>query len=112
MVTKVNLSREKMKAIDTGYSGWVNDADNVWRTDLRVFAQIIDTESGTATWKGVGHAENVHSPKRIGHSDSWIVWNAKNPEIDQYVGPMIKMAVDGLVANISPDRDMVSSSRP
>jgi uncharacterized protein (DUF1697 family) len=101
MVTKVLLSREKMKAVDTGYSGWVNDAENVWRTDLKVFAQVIDIESGTVTWKGVGHAENVHSPKRIGHNDSWITWNAKNPEMEQYIRPMVKMAVDGLVMNIT-----------
>jgi hypothetical protein len=100
MVVKVHLSREKMTAIDTGYSGWVNNASNVWRTDLRLFAQVIDVESGTVTWKGVGHAENVHSPKRIGN-DGWITWNAKNPETDQYIRPMIKVAVDGLVMNIT-----------
>lgn len=101
MVTKVNLLREKMRASDAGYTGWVNDADNVWRTDLIIYAQIIDSESGTAPWKGVGHAENVHSPKRIGYNDSLIRWNAKNPELNQYIDPMIKVVVDGLVMNIT-----------
>ena len=107
MVAKVHLSREKMTAADTGYSGWVNDASNVWRTNLEIFAQIIDSESGTVTWKGVGHAENVHSPKRIGQNDSFITVNAKNPEIDQYISPMIKVAVGGLVANIVSGKSSV-----
>ena len=39
-------------------------------------------------------------PKRIGHHDSWITWNVENPEKKQYIRPMIKVAVDGLAANI------------
>jgi hypothetical protein len=41
MVTKVHLSREKIKGADMGYSGWVNDADNVWRTDLKILHRSL-----------------------------------------------------------------------
>ncbi len=101
IVNKAYLSREKMNGVDTGYSGWVADASNVWRTDLRLIAQVIDTASGKVVWEGVGHSENVHSPRRIGSNTGFITWNEKNPEMDQYLKPMIKMAVDGLVANIA-----------
>jgi hypothetical protein len=108
---KVNLSREKITGADTGYSGFVNDASNVWRTDLKLFTQVIDAKSGTAIWKGVGHAEDVYSPKRIGGSDTWIRWNAKTPNMDEYIGPLIKTAVDGLVENITSEGHSTTGGR-
>lgn len=105
LVGKVFLAREKVNAHDVKFTGWTNDASNFWRTDLKIYAQIIDSESGTAIWKGVGHAENVFNPKQFGNRhnpDCLIIWTEKTPEIEEYIKPMIKVAVDGLVANIFP----------
>lgn len=102
LVAKVNLSREKIKAVDAGYTGYVNDANNVWRTDLRLFTQMIDVNTGAVVWEGIGHAENIYSPKRFGHDDDddWIMWNERAPDAEKYIAPIVKMAVDGLVDNI------------
>lgn len=106
LVGKVFLAREKVNAHDVKFSGWTNDTSNFWRTDLKIYAQIIDSESGTAIWKGVGHAENVLNPKQFGnrHSDPLIIWTERTPAIEEYIKPMIKVAVDGLIDNIFPER--------
>jgi PDZ domain len=94
-----HLTREKIRGSDTGYSGTVNDANNVWRTDLDVPADLIDTQSKQVIWKGNGHAEHIHSPHKS-RDYFFVIVNDKNPNIPEYVDEMIASAAKGLARQI------------
>jgi hypothetical protein len=59
MVRSIYLDREKIRAVDAGYSGWVSDAKNVWRARLRFTVEVLDANVGKVVWSGTGEAENV-----------------------------------------------------
>lgn len=100
LVRSTHLSREKIRAVDTGYSGWVSDAKNVWRTNLKISAELIDAESGRAVWEGFGSAENVNSPRKdidIG----LVIIHQKNPEVESFAPEMVHIAAEGIASQIA-----------
>lgn len=46
LIRDVDLDREKIRAIDSGRGGFVSDANNVWRTTLRVRADLSMLRTG------------------------------------------------------------------
>jgi hypothetical protein len=99
LVPSVHLGRERIRAVDSGYSGWVNDTYNVWRTDLKILAEVLDTKERKVIWKGVGHAENINSPHR--DIDLFLViFHDKNPEMQEYLQAMINQATKGIAENL------------
>jgi hypothetical protein len=100
LIRSIYLAREKIHAVDAGYSGTVSNANNVYRTDLKVSAELIDATLGRVVWKGVGHAENINSPRKdidLG----LIIFNQKNPEITEFIGPMVQTASEGVAGQIA-----------
>jgi|GEM_PF-1148927 hypothetical protein len=100
LVRSTHLSREKIRAVDTGYSGWVSDAKNVWRTDLKVSAELINAKTGSVVWQGFGCAENVNSPRK--DIDLFLVIvQQKNPEVKSFAPEMIQVAADGIASQLA-----------
>jgi len=100
MVQSTYLGREKIRAVETGYSGWVKDARNVWRTDLKILAEVIDSISGKVIWKGVGHAENISSIRRD-IDFFFVIVHDRNPEVDHFISEMIQVATGGMATEIA-----------
>jgi PDZ domain len=111
VVHQPHLSREKIRGSDTGYTGLVADANNVWRTDLQFTAELIDTKAKSVAWKGEGHAEHIHSPTK--NTDLGIVIiNHHNAEIPEYVDEMVTTATRGLVLQIGRPPNVPSGGAP
>lgn len=100
LVPSVYINREKVEAAATGYSGFVADASNVWRTDLRASAVLIDSSNGSVVWRGTAHAENISSKTR--NLDLGVViFNTRSPEISDSIGQLIQTLADGLSSQIA-----------
>ncbi|MDE0853964.1 MAG: hypothetical protein OSA97_06040 [Nevskia sp.] len=100
LVRSLYLNREKINATAAGYSGTVSDANNVWRTDLKASAVLIDANSGVVVWRGAGHAENISSKKRdidLG----LVIINKRSPEISDYLAQLVQTLADGLGSQIA-----------
>jgi hypothetical protein len=99
MVRAISLDREKVRAVDTGRSGVVHDAWNVWRARLRFTAEVLDASSGTVVWSGMGEAEDVKSPRR--DLDLGLVVLQKGvADLDTYLPEMCQVAATGLVRQL------------
>ncbi|WP_136799688.1 hypothetical protein [Desulfosediminicola ganghwensis] len=99
LIPSVHLSREKIRGVDTGYTGWVSDTNNVWRTNLIVLGELVDSQTGTVIWRGVGKAEYINSPRRdldLG----LVITHQRNPEIHEYLPQMVEVAAKGITQNI------------
>lgn len=94
------LARERVRASDTGYSGLVNDANNVWRSDLKLSVELIDTQLNKVVWKGNGHSEHIHSPKK-GTDLFFVIINDRNAEMSEYIGQMVATAANGVARQIA-----------
>lgn len=100
LVRSTHLSREKIRAVDTGYTGWVSDAKNVWRTDLKISAVLIDSEYGNIIWEGFGGAENINSPRK--DIDLGIViMHQRSPGKECLAPEMVLTATEGLATQIA-----------
>lgn len=100
LVRSVYLNREKINAAAAGYTGTVSDANNVWRTDLKASAELLDASTGRVVWKGQGYAENISSKKRdidLGI----IIFNKRSPEVADYLGQLVQSVADGIAAQIA-----------
>jgi hypothetical protein len=111
LVHSTHLSREKIRAVDTGYSGWVSDAKNVWRTDLKVSAELIDAKSGMVVWKGFGYAENVNSPRKDIDLGIVIV-HQRNPEVNSFAPEMVQVVAEGIASQIATIAASTASTTP
>ena len=111
LIQSIHLARERIRAADSGYTGVVNDANNTWRTDLKLVATLIDTKSKQVEWKGLGYAEHIHSPKKD-QDLFFVIFHDKNPEVSQYVGQMITTATQGLAAQLCAAQNAGSASCP
>jgi len=99
MVRAISLDREKVRAVDTGRSGVVHDAWNVWRARLRFTAEVLDASSGTVVWSGMGEAEDVKSPRRDLHL-GLVVLQQRVADLDTYLPEMCRVAATGLVRQL------------
>jgi hypothetical protein len=111
VVHSPHLAGEKMRASDTGYAGYINDANNRWRTDLQFAAELIDARSKQIAWKGDGHAEHIHSPKESNYL-FFVVINDRNSEMPEYVDEMITAAAQGLARQIGAGQAIPSKGAP
>lgn len=100
LVRSLYLNREKINAAAAGYSGTVSDANNVWRTDLKASAVLIEANSGVVVWRGTGHAENISSKKRDVDLGLVII-NKRSPEISDYIAQLVQTLADGLGSQIA-----------
>lgn len=99
LIPSIHLAREPINIHETGFSGFYHDGQAFWRTDLKILAEVLDTETESIIWRGVGHAQNIHSPTR--YNAVLVIWDERNPEIREYIEPMIRTAVDSIVTNMS-----------
>lgn len=99
LVRSISLDREKILPSDTGYTGY--SYGNVWRTNLKILSEVIDTEKGNIVWKGVGFAEDLTTRKTI--ATPIIIYNAINPEIEEFIDDMVRVAVNGLISQIGEE---------
>ncbi len=99
LIPAIYLSREPINIHETGFSGFYQDGQAFWRTDLKILVEVLDTEKEQIIWKGVGYTQHIHSPTR--YNAVLVIWDERNPEVQEYVAPMIKTAVDSIVANIA-----------
>lgn len=98
LVPSIYLTREPISVHEAGFTGVYIEGQAFWRSDLKVLAELLDTETAKIVWKGVGHAQNIHAPTRY---QFFVRWDEKNPELEEYISPMIKAAVDGIAESIS-----------
>lgn len=95
LVRSVSLTREKIRGVDTGMTGMVSDAKNVYRSDLKIYAELIDVYNGVVVWKGVGHSENINSPRK----DLDLILIIKHeiePGVQAVVDELVKVATSGM----------------
>ena len=78
-----------------------HDANNVWRTKLRLPAVVISTTTGEIVWKGVGEAEDINSPTK-GLDFGVIIFESRNPEIEEFLDELVSVASNGLAEAIAP----------
>jgi hypothetical protein len=114
LVHGAHLSRERIRGVDTGYSGWVKNADNVWRTDLKVAAELIDMQEGKVVWKGVGWAEHIDSMRRdVNIIGPYVTLSPETvQETSKYVSPMVKIACDGIGTELQKTSRTIIAKRP
>lgn len=96
----VSISRERIRAVDTGYSGWVKNSYHVWRTNLKITAELINIKDGRQVWKGVGWAENIDSVRRDINLGLIIAHPETVPEISHAIKPMVQTAIHGIITQI------------
>lgn len=99
-VRATDLEREKIRATDTGRTGWVSNASQVWRTRLKILAELIDTRTGSVVWRGTGAAENINSPRKDIDLGLMIV-HQRNPEVDTFLEEMFDTAAEGTARQIA-----------
>jgi hypothetical protein len=99
VIRSIHLDREKIRAVDTGYSGMVSDANNVWRTKLKFIGELFDLENNSIAWQGIGYSENINSPKR-GTDLFFVILEEKNPEVEEYLSEMVVSAVNGMATEM------------
>ncbi|MGE4543715.1 MAG: hypothetical protein AB7D06_06380 [Pedobacter sp.] len=99
-IRSLDIDREKIHAVDSGYSGMVSDANNVYRTNFKFIGELIDIQNRKIVWQGIGYSENINSPKRP-LDLFFIIKNQKNPEIDTFLGEMVKVAAKGFVVEMT-----------
>jgi hypothetical protein len=66
---------------------------------LKILSEIIDTENAKIVWKGIGFAEDIKTSKTI--DAGLFSYNARNPEIEEFIDNMVRVAVNGLISEIS-----------
>ena len=95
-IRSLNVDREKIRGVDTGYSGMVSDANNVLRTNFKFIGELIDLKQRKIIWQGIGYAENINSPRR--DLDLFlIILNDRNPEVEAFLGELVSVAAKGFV---------------
>jgi hypothetical protein len=99
LVRSISLTREKIRGVDTGYSGMVSDAKNVYRSDLKIYVELIDLVNGQMAWQGVGHAENINSPRKD-LDLILVIHHEKEPGITAFLDEMIKTATAGVAREL------------
>lgn len=105
LVNGIHLARERIRAVDSGYTGWVKNADHVWRTDLKIAVEVIDMEKGKSVWKGVGWAENIDSIARDIDMGLVVQHRGMVPEISKTALPMARTAANGIAAELRKAQD-------
>lgn len=99
-IRSLDIDREKIHAVDAGYSGMVSDANNVYRTNLKFIGELIDIRQRKIVWQGIGYSENINSPRRP-LDLFFIIKNQKNPEIESFLDELVSVAAKGFVGEMT-----------
>ncbi|MGE4545401.1 MAG: hypothetical protein AB7D06_14965 [Pedobacter sp.] len=99
-IRSLDIDREKIHAVDAGYSGMVSDANNVYRTNLKFIGELIDIRQQKIVWQGIGYSENINSPRRP-LDLFFIIKNQKNPEIESFLNELVSVAAKGFVSEMA-----------
>lgn len=91
------VDREKISPKEAQCPGiCLMNANNLWRTKLKVLAELIDTQNGVVVWRGVGEAQHIQ--------DGGITWDfrlvvihpGKGEEVETLAGRMITIVAQGI----------------
>lgn len=99
-IRSLNIDREKIHAVDSGYHGMVSDATNVYRTNLKFIGELIDAKNKKIVWQGIGYSENISSPRRP-IDLFFVIFNQKNPEVETFLSELITVASKGFVEQMT-----------
>jgi hypothetical protein len=99
MIRAISLDRERVRAVDTGRTGYVRNADSVWRARLRFTAEVFEASTGTVVWSGMGEAENVKSTRKDFDLGLVIIQQGV-ADLDTYLPEMCQVAATGFVRQL------------
>jgi hypothetical protein len=99
MVRAISLDRERVRSVDTGRTGYVRNADSVWRARLRFTAEVLEASTGTVVWNGMGEAENVKSTRKDFDLGLVIIQQGV-ADLDTYLPEMCQVAATGFVRQL------------
>ncbi len=103
-IRSLDIDREKINAVDAGYTGMVSDANNVYRTNLKFIGELIDIQNRKIVWQGIGYSENINSPRRP-LDLFFIIKNQKNPEIETFLNELVTVAAKGFVGEMTKSKN-------
>jgi hypothetical protein len=77
------------------------NADNLWRTKLKVLAELIDTKNGSVVWRGVGEAQHIQDGGPTLDFGLVIIHPGKGEEVETLAGRMITVVAEGIAKELN-----------
>lgn len=109
LVTGIDVDREKISVAEADCPGicWVNP-DRLWRTVLRISAELIDTSVGGVVWRGVGESQYIQNGPTDLDFGIVRVHRAKG-EVESIASQLIAAATDGLAQELADGSHQAAS---
>lgn len=74
--------------------------NNLWRTKLKVLAELIDTQNGMVVWKGVGEAQHIQDGGKTLDFGLVVIHPGKGEEVETLAGRMITVVAQGIAKGV------------
>jgi hypothetical protein len=78
----------------------MSNGDNVWQTDLKIIAELIDVQSGRVAWRGVGEATRIQEGSRELDFGVLIVQGDRADSLETLASQMVSIAAEGIANQI------------
>jgi hypothetical protein len=98
--TYVNREKISPKEAQCPSVCWINP-NNVWRTKLKVLAELIDTKNGSVVWKGVGEAQHIQDGGKTLDFGLVVIHPGKGEEVETLAGKMITVVAEGIAKELN-----------
>ncbi|MBH0176780.1 MAG: hypothetical protein HP491_02685 [Nitrospira sp.] len=74
--------------------------NNLWRTKLKVLAELIDTQNGVVVWRGVGEAQRIQNGGKTLDFGLVVIHPGKGEEVETLAGRMIVVVAQGIAKGV------------
>ena len=74
---------------------------NLWQTDLKVLAELIDVRTGEVTWRGVGEATRIQQGSAGLDFGLVKTYGTKGDDIETLAAQMVDIAAQGVAGQIA-----------
>jgi hypothetical protein len=75
--------------------------NNIWRTKIKLLAELIDTHNGKVVWKGVGEAQRIQDGGAVLDFGLVIIHPGKGEEVETLAGKMIRVVAQGIAKELN-----------
>lgn len=76
------------------------NANNLWRTKLKVLAELIDTQNGVVVWRGVGEAQHIQDGGTTLDFGLVVIHPGKGEEVETLAGRMVTVVAQGIAKGV------------
>lgn len=106
LIRSTSLDREKvtmgeaLRAAPCRRATCWGNANNIWQTDLKVIAELIEARTGTVVWRGVGIATRIQEGSREWDFGLVRIDSTKGHSLETLAQKMVHIAADGIANQI------------